>query len=63
MKPENRETDTTDEIEVTPEMIEAGVERLYCFPITEPDEDSMRAAVAEVYRVMVATYVKDECAI
>ena len=40
------------EIEITPEMIEAGLEALYSFPITEPFESEMREAVAAVYRAM-----------
>jgi hypothetical protein len=34
-----------EEIEVTPEMIEAGLAALYRFPITEPFESEMRKAV------------------
>ena len=40
--------------ELTPEMIDAGVEELYSHDITEPRLDEMREAVAAVYRVMVA---------
>jgi hypothetical protein len=42
----------TNEIEITPEMIEAGLNALYGFPITEPFESEMREAVATVYRAM-----------
>ena len=41
------------EIEITPEMIEAGRETLYGFRITEPFEDEMNEAVAAVYLAMV----------
>jgi hypothetical protein len=34
-----------EEIEVTPEMIEAGLAALYRFPITEPFESEMSKAV------------------
>jgi hypothetical protein len=40
------------EIEITPEMIEAGMSALYDFPITEPFESEMREAVAAVYGAM-----------
>jgi len=40
------------EIEITPEMIEAGRETLYGFPIMEPTEDKMNAAVVAVFRAM-----------
>jgi hypothetical protein len=40
------------EIEITPEMIDAGLSVLYRFPITEPVESEMREAVAAVYRAM-----------
>ena len=42
------------EIVITPEMIEAGLDALYSFPITEPFESEMRDAVAAVYRAMDA---------
>jgi hypothetical protein len=42
-----------DEIEITSEMIEAGLRELYYHPITsEPTEDEMRVAVTSVFRVM-----------
>lgn len=41
------------EVEITPEMIEAGLRALYTFRITEPDEDEMRSAVAEVFKMML----------
>lgn len=40
------------EIEITPEMIEAGMEELFRHDIQEPCEDEMREAVAAVFRVM-----------
>ena len=43
-----------EEIEVTPEMIEAGLEALYCFPITEPDDASMKKAVVAVFSAMLS---------
>jgi hypothetical protein len=45
---------TENQIEITPEMIEAGLNRLYEFHITEPDSDEMRDAVAAVFRAMTA---------
>lgn len=48
----DRPATPADEIEITPEMIEAGLEALYGFPITEPTEAEMRVAVAEVFRTM-----------
>ena len=42
----------TDEIEITSEMIEAGVDELYCFDITEPRLNEMRIAVAAIFRRM-----------
>ena len=50
------------EIEITPEMIEAGVEELYCHDITEPRKDEMCEAVANVYRVMAAVFAKESSA-
>jgi hypothetical protein len=44
------------EIEVTPEMIEAGLATLYEFDITEPFESEMREAVAAVYRAMCSIH-------
>ena len=41
------------EIEVTSEMIEAGLEEIYRFTISEPTDDEMREAVRAVYVVMV----------
>lgn len=41
-----------EEIEVTPEMVEAGLSRLFRFHISEPDEDELRVAVAEVFKAM-----------
>ena len=42
------------EIEVTPEMIEVGVEELYCHDIMEPTDEAMKKAVSAVYRVMAS---------
>lgn len=41
-----------DEIEITPEMIEAGLDELYNHDITEPRKDDMRLAVRSVYSAM-----------
>lgn len=49
---ERTETRASDDIQVTPEMIEAGMEELFCHDIQEPYEDEMRKAVAAVFRVM-----------
>jgi hypothetical protein len=42
-----------DELEITPEMIEAGRERLYEFEITDPSRDEMNEAVKAVFRAML----------
>ena len=42
------------EIEVTPEMAEAGRKELYGFCITEPEAAEMREAVSAVFRVMLS---------
>ena len=42
----------TDEIEITPEMIEAGLSELWNHDITEPRESEMREAVRAVYFAM-----------
>ena len=47
------------EIEITPEMIEAGLGALFRFHISEPDDDEMREAVAAVFRSMIR--VASEC--
>lgn len=44
-----------NEIEITPDMIEARFSVLYEFPITEPTEAGMREAVAAVFRAMCST--------
>jgi hypothetical protein len=44
--------DKPDEIEVTPEMIEAGYQELMYHPIMDPDEESMKIAVREVFVAM-----------
>lgn len=41
------------EIEVTLEMIEAGVEELYRHPIMEPDDETMAEAVRSVFYRML----------
>lgn len=41
-----------EEIEATPEMIEAGLDELWNHNIMEPRHDEMRIAVASIYRVM-----------
>ena len=40
-------------MEITPEMIEAGLNSLYEFHISEPDRDELREAVAAVFRAMI----------
>lgn len=40
--------------EVTPAMVDAGLDKLYEFDITEPLETEMRKAVAAVYLAMKA---------
>ena len=40
------------EIEISPEMIEAGVDVLFSFPITDPSESEMRMAVGAVFVAM-----------
>jgi hypothetical protein len=50
------DSNSTDEIEVTPEMIEVGVGTLYEFPITDPDEFSMREAVKAVFLAMISLH-------
>jgi hypothetical protein len=44
----------TEEIEITPEMIEAGFGELCCHDITEPRDDEMREAVRCVFLAMFA---------
>jgi hypothetical protein len=41
------------EIEVTPEMMDAGLSALYRFHITEPDDEEMREAVCAVFNAMI----------
>jgi hypothetical protein len=48
---------TSDEIEVTPEMIEAGVEDLWSVTC-EPSELEMRNALIKIYRAMHAVRPK-----
>ena len=43
-----------DDVEITPEMIEAGLEELYRHGPAEPFDETMREAVAAVYRVMAS---------
>lgn len=44
-----------DEVEITPEMIEAGLEELYKHPVMEPDDGTMREAVKCVFKRMMAS--------
>jgi hypothetical protein len=46
------------EIEITPEMIEAGLDELWNHSITEPTEREMRAAVKAVFLAMIAAHPK-----
>jgi hypothetical protein len=52
----DRPAPAPDEIEVTPEMIEAGFEEFFAgYEITEPtDMNEVRRAVAAIYRAMHA---------
>lgn len=50
----DRPADELDEIKVTPEMIEAGVEELWLHDITEPTEGGLAIAVDSVFRVMLS---------
>ena len=45
-----REANSTDEIEITPEMISAGLLELYRF---SPERDLAEDAVANIFRAMV----------
>lgn len=47
-----------EEIEVTPEMIEAGVDELYRHDILEPKRVEMKVAVSEVFRAMLCESLK-----
>jgi hypothetical protein len=44
---------SSNEIKITPEMIQAGRNVLYDFPIMDPDEESMGEAVREVFLAMM----------
>jgi hypothetical protein len=44
---------TEPEIEITDKMIEAGINTLYDFHITEPEDREMREAVAAVFKAMI----------
>ena len=44
---------TEPEIEVTPEIIEAGVEKLYEFDLHEPFRDELRKGVVAVFLEML----------
>jgi hypothetical protein len=43
---------TSEEMGVTPAMIDAGMEVVWNTPIMEPDEMELRAMVAEIFRRM-----------
>ena len=43
-------------IEVTPEMIKAGVDELYCYPIMEPDNEVLAGAVRAVFCRMLEVH-------
>jgi hypothetical protein len=57
------EANSTDEIEITPDMVEVGRETLYRFPIMEPIDLEMNRAVAEVFREMLRVRSKSRRAI
>lgn len=42
-----------EEIEITPEMIEAGTEVVWRAPIMDADDAAMRQMVADVFRAML----------
>ena len=44
------------EVEVTPEMIEAGVDELYGYPIMEPNDDVLVEAVKVVFCRMLEVH-------
>ena len=46
------EYSSKDEIEITPEMIEAGIAVAWAAPLMEPDDDSIRKMVEEIFRSM-----------
>jgi hypothetical protein len=48
----SRPASETDEVEVTSETIEAGLEEIWRHDITEPVAGELRAAVAAIYRAM-----------
>lgn len=50
---EKRQAGTGDEDEVTPAMIDAGVERFFCaYPAVGAGDDLDRRMVSDIYRVM-----------
>lgn len=55
---ENGRAHKEPEIEVTPAMIEAGVDTLYRFDITEPVRPDMDEAVKAVFLAMLSMHQK-----
>jgi hypothetical protein len=47
------ETNELPEIEITPQMIEAGLAVVWRSPIMDPTEEEMRAMTREVFSVML----------
>ena len=45
-----------DDVEITPEMIEAGMEEFYCHPIIadEPTREEVREAILATYKAIAA---------
>lgn len=41
------------EVEITPEMIEVGVSKLFEFDITQPVEVEIKVALSEAFRAMI----------
>ncbi len=60
--PERSLVAEVDAIEITPEMIEAGMDEFYGHPIIadEPTEDEVRKAIIETYRAMALAYRKGQ---
>jgi hypothetical protein len=49
-----------DEIELTPDMIEAGAECLITHPIVYPSEEEFKIVVADVFRAMLEARKKSD---
>jgi hypothetical protein len=60
-EPRDRPHSTDVEIEVTPAMIEAGVDVFYDLPEMPPGEQELRAAVSRCFLAMLRASRKDHC--